>query len=113
MFLSKIDNLFIPTMEDYEEASKQPEIKYHERDFLVTFLQTGYKSKHNKNHHRLHNKFSSNSNSNTNVKKNKVKITNESLESDNDYEKKLSHLRFSTKKDDENFDEDKQKLIYR
>ena len=36
--LSKIDNIYIPTMEEYTAASAQPEIAYHERDFLVTFL---------------------------------------------------------------------------
>jgi len=37
-FLSQIDNFYIPTMEEYEEASRRPEIEFHERDFLVTFL---------------------------------------------------------------------------
>jgi len=44
-FLAQIDNFYIPTMEEYEEASRRPEIEFHERDFLVTFLQTGYKQK--------------------------------------------------------------------
>lgn len=37
-FLQNVENMFIPTQDEYNEASKRPEITYHERDFLVTFL---------------------------------------------------------------------------
>ena len=41
-FLDRVDNMFIPTTEEMEDAAKRPEIVFDERDFLVTFLQTGY-----------------------------------------------------------------------
>ena len=44
-FLKTVDNIYIPTKEEYEAASQLPEIQYQERDFLVTFLQTAYKQK--------------------------------------------------------------------
>jgi len=37
-FLDKIDNLFIPTPEEIEDAARRPEVVFNERDFLVTFL---------------------------------------------------------------------------
>ena len=37
-FLDKIDNMFIPTPEEMEDAARRPEVVFNERDFLVTFL---------------------------------------------------------------------------
>jgi len=37
-FLDQIQNIFIPTQAEYDEAAKRPEIPFDERDFLVTFL---------------------------------------------------------------------------
>lgn len=92
-FLKHIDNIFIPTQDEYDEASKRPEVVYHERDFLVTFLQTGYRSR--KHGHRL-------------------KVNNHGLMShaDRKEQTKENLLRFKTKQNDEAFDEDKQKLIF-
>lgn len=57
-FLDNIDNIFIPTQEEYDEASKRPEVVFHERDFLVTFLQTGYTSTKHRLHSAAHGRFS-------------------------------------------------------
>jgi hypothetical protein len=37
-FLAQVNNIFIPTQAEYDEAAKKPEIPFNERDFLVTFL---------------------------------------------------------------------------
>lgn len=118
-FLAQIDNFYIPTMEEYEEASRRPEIEFHERDFLVTFLQTGYKQKkHFKNlshmKHRLHSTHGhKRAEKKETVASSSSKNTEPQLLTDQDMEEHLLHLRFRSKQDDENFDEDKQKLIYR
>lgn len=119
-------------MEEYTAASAQPEIAYHERDFLVTFLQTGYKQKKHSHHLskaylknfaqlRQKNRKNKLKHSNNQLKKQKqqsettIKKANDSndLITDEDMENHLKHLRFRSKKDDESYDEDKQKVIYR
>jgi len=105
-FLAQIDNFYIPTMEEYEEASKRPEITFHERDFLVTFLQTGYKQKkHLKNFAQL--KARTHAHATHRHKSRKVtsspktdtaaKSGEPSLLTDQDMEEHLLHLRFRSK----------------
>lgn len=107
-FLAQIDNFYIPTMEEYEEASKRPEITYHERDFLVTFLQTGYKSKkHLKNFAQLkartHTHATHRHKSRRVTKAKAIKVDTASkngeptLLTDQDMEEHLLHLRFRSK----------------
>jgi hypothetical protein len=36
--LKNVENVYIPEMKEYEDASMKPEVEWKERDFLVTFL---------------------------------------------------------------------------
>lgn len=91
-------------MEEYEEASKRPEVIFHQRDFLVTFLQTGYESKNKHLKDKFHKKAST---SHSLQKKSAKLLKAQTLSNDKDIENQLSHLRFRSKQDDPNYDEDK------
>jgi len=94
--------MFIPTPEEMEDAAKRPEVVFDERDFLVTFLQTGYQSKKHRLMEKKYQKMMK-----TSLRNLKMRVRDFRDSSNEDIIKRLSHMRFMTKQDDKKYDEDK------